>query len=103
NGFLRSVAVDMLTGSWDNYWFLKNNYYLYSDPRSGLFHYLPYDFDNIMGIWWDDIEPGADWATRDLYNWGSQSEARPLTDRILAQPFYVDRLSFFLEQLLEKV
>ncbi len=28
--YLRILAVDALTGSWDNYWFLKNNFYLVS-------------------------------------------------------------------------
>jgi spore coat protein CotH len=88
NGFLRSLAVDVLTGSWDNYWFLKNNYYLYNNPHSGLFEYIPYDFDNSFGIFWDGIENGADWGTRDLYNWGSQNELRPLTDRIMSRPAY---------------
>jgi hypothetical protein len=103
NSFLRSLAVDIVTGSWDNYWFLMNNYYLYNNPNTGLFVYIPYDFDNTFGIWFDGIEPGADWATRDLYNWGSQNEARPLTDRILSNPSYQDRLSYFIDQILADV
>ncbi len=100
NGFLRSLAVDVVTGSWDNYWYLKNNYYLYHNPRSGLFEYIPYDFDNSFGIWWEGIEGGLDWGTRNIYSWGS-SEARPLTDRLFEVQAFVDRYTFFVEQLLD--
>ena len=101
NGFLRSLAVDIVTGSWDNYSYLKNNFYLYYNPRTEVFEYIPYDFDNTFGIWWDGIEGGIDWATRDLYEWGNQHESRPLTDRILAVGVYQDRLSFYINRLLE--
>ena len=100
NGFLRALAVDIVTGSWDDYWYLQNNYYLYSNPRTGLFEYIPYDFDNTFGIWWDGIESGLDWGTRNIYNWGSQSQPRPLTDRILAVPSFVNRLTYFVQELL---
>lgn len=101
NGFLRSIAVDIVTGSWDNYLYLKNNFYLYFNPRTGVFEYIPYDFDNTFGIWWDFIEPGIDWASRDIYSWGNQHETRPLSDRILAVDTYVDRLSFYIDRLMQ--
>jgi len=37
NGFLKSLTIDVLTGSWDNYWFWKNNFYLYHNTQSGKF------------------------------------------------------------------
>lgn len=101
NGFLRSIAVDIVTGSWDNYLYLKNNFYLYFNPRTGVFEYIPYDFDNTFGIWWDFIEPGIDWADRDIYSWGNPNEDRPLSDRILSIDTYVDRLSFYIDRLMQ--
>jgi hypothetical protein len=102
NGFLRVLAVTTLTGSWDSYWFLKNNFYLYSNPNTGLFEYLPFDFDNIMGIWWEGIYPGLDWAGRDVYNWGhpDPNEHRPLAERILAVPEFRERYTMYLKLLL---
>jgi hypothetical protein len=102
NGFLRVLAVTTITGSWDSYWFLKNHYYLYAHPETGLFEFIPYDFDNIMGIWWEGIYPGLDWGTRDVYEWGhpDAAEARPLVDRILAVPEYRDRYTLYLRMLL---
>ncbi|MFQ5584479.1 MAG: CotH kinase family protein, partial [Calditrichia bacterium] len=102
NGFLRGFAVDVAVGSWDDYWFLKNNYYLYHNTATGKFEYIPYDYDNTFGIWWDNILPGTDWGTRNIYTWGHPSEPRPLTDRILSVPLFRDRFSFYLYRLLER-
>ncbi len=96
NGYLRVMAVDVAVGSWDNYWFLKNNYYLYFDPTSGKAHLIPYDYDNTFGIDW----VGGDWGTRDIYRWGHPDEQRPLTERLLAVPVFRDRYSFYLRKAL---
>jgi hypothetical protein len=100
NGFLKSLAVDVAVASWDDYWFLKNNYYLYHNTVTDKFEYIPYDYDNTFGIWWDAILPGLDWGTRDIYNWGSPNEPRPLVNRILAVNEFRNRFSFYLNRLL---
>ncbi len=100
NSLLRVLAVDIATGSWDNYWFLQNNFYLYHNTTTGLFEYIPYDYDNTFGIWWSGILSGVDWSTRNVYAWGHPTEARPLTRRILAVPEFRARLTFFLRRLL---
>ena len=76
---LKALAVDVLTGGWDDYWFLKNNYYLYHEPAGDRFRFIPYDTDNTFGIDWF----GRDWSTVDVYDFGS-SEPRPLVDRLFA-------------------
>lgn len=101
DGFLKAQAVTALTGSWDTYWFLKNNYYLYNNPATGKWHYVPFDFDNTFGIWWEGISPGLDWTTRDVYAWGHPGEPRPLMERILAVPEFRERYTFYLRELLE--
>jgi spore coat protein H len=98
--FLRVLAVDVAVGSWDDYWFLKNNYYLYHNPASGQFEFIPYDYDNTFGVWWDGILAGVDWGTRDIYNWGNPNEARPLVERIMEVPDFKNRFSYYLDQLL---
>ncbi len=103
NGFLRAQAVTVLLGSWDSYWFLKNNYYLYFNPASDRFEYIPFDFDNVVGIWWDGIFPGLNWTSRDVYQWGHPTESRPLTERILAAEVFRDRYTFYLKELLNTV
>ncbi len=101
NSFLKTMAVDAAVASWDNYWFLKNNYYLYRNTATGRFEFIPYDYDNTFGVWWDGILPGVDWGTRDVYNWGNPAESRPLVERLLDVARFRDRYSYFLKELVE--
>ncbi|MFT4603738.1 MAG: spore coat protein H [Rhodothermales bacterium] len=101
SGLLKAQAVTALTGSWDSYWFLKNNFYLYNNPATGKWHYVPFDFDNTFGIYWEGIWPDLNWATRDVYEWGHPSEERPLMTRIMAVPEFRERYTYYLRELLE--
>ncbi len=91
---LKYFAADVLLGSWDDYWSLMNNYYLYYEPGLNRFHWIPYDYDNTFGIDWSGIE----WAQADpydfpLYNSGS----RPLATRLMANQSYRNLYTHFLE------
>lgn len=97
DGVIRVMAVDILTGMWDDYMFNKNNFYLYHNPESERFEFIPYDYDNTFGIDWF----GVDWDVRDINNWGS-NESRPLTDRIFAIQKYRDRLHFYINKMLNE-
>ncbi len=88
--FLRWMALSALYGSWDDYRYLANNFYLYHDPRAGRFQFIPYDYDNTLGI---DFF-GINWATRTLNSW--DSSPRPLSTRILQVPRYRRRYNQFL-------
>lgn len=103
DGFLRAMAFETLIGHWDNYWFNQNNYYLYHDPLTGRFHYIPYDLDNTFGIWWDGAggERNVDWAERDVYEWGSGRERRILVERVLGIQEFRDRYSFYLQYFID--
>ena len=49
---LEQLALHVLKANWDNYSVNKNNYFLYNNPQTGLFEYIPYDLDNTWGINW---------------------------------------------------
>jgi hypothetical protein len=102
NAFLRILAVDIATGNWDDYWFNKNNFYLYHNTATGRFEYVPYDCDNTFGIWWTSIMTGVDWGTRPPLTWGHPTDVRPLTARILSVPAFRDRLVFYLRRLVDR-
>jgi spore coat protein H len=96
----RVLAVDALTGNWDTYRYLRNNYYLYHDPASGLMRWIPYDYDNNLGIDWFTV----DWATLNPYNWPVlDGNGRPLTAAVLSVPAYRDLYTHFLERGLEQL
>ena len=93
---LKVMAVDMITGMWDDYMFNNNNYYLYHNPETSQFELIPYDYDNTFGIDWFNI----DWGNRDVDQWGS-NDARPLTDRLFAIPKYRNRLHYYLRSFVQ--
>ena len=92
---LRTIAVTVAVGSWDDYWNNHNNWYLYFDRLdSGYrFYYIPYDFDYTLGTSGDTYFQ-KDAALKNPLNWGSA--AYPLIYRILQTPewrdYYVDCL-----------
>jgi spore coat protein H len=46
--FIAYWAMEAITGHWDSATGNANNYYVYNDPQSGLFHYLPWGADAAM-------------------------------------------------------
>jgi len=97
--YLKIAAIDVLTGNWDGYIFNKNNFYLYNDPKTGRFDYIPYDVDNTFGIDWFNIN----WATRNMYNWSNSNEQRPLFTRLMQVPEYKAQYSYYMKQLIDGV
>ena len=91
---LKYLATNVILGSWDDYWFLMNNYYLYHEPDRDIFHWIPYDYDNSMGIDWFGIE----WAETDPYTFEIMSGgSRPLVDRLLSNVKYRNLYTHFLD------
>jgi hypothetical protein len=98
-GFLRYYAVEVFTGHWDGYAYNKNNYYLYNDPETGVFHFLPYDPDNTLGIDW----MGRDWGDRDINDWPHHGEDRPLAERLMEINEYKDWYNFYINKLIAEI
>ena len=91
---LQYLAMNVLTGSWDDYRFLRNNFYLYHNPDDDLIYWLPFDYDNSFGIDWFNI----DWSTIDPYEYAViDDDSRPLTDYLFSQPRYRNLFSHFLQ------
>lgn len=91
---LKYFAVNVLTGNWDDYWFLRNNYYLYHQPDEDRFYWVPYDYDNSIGIDWFDI----DWTETDPFNFPIiDGDGRPLAERIMEHDEYRDLYTHFID------
>jgi len=93
---LRAMVFDVLSGNWDGPHYNKNNFYLYSNPQSGKFEYIPYDLDNTLGIDWLN----KDWGNRNIYNWANSGENRPLFNKILSNPELRNRFSYYMDQFI---
>ena len=97
---LQYFAINIITGSWDDYRFLRNNFYIYHNPSDDLIHWIPYDYDNTFGIDWFDI----DWSTIDPYNYPViDNDGRPLTEFIFSNDRYRDIYTHFLEFYLNEL
>ena len=113
--FLRWAGVNLLLGSWDNYYATPSNYYLYNSGRAGAgrdvrdapyFTFIPWDYDNCLGI--DYF--GTQWQYTDILDWPSNTEAYwryharsriPLVQNLLRNPhyrgYYLDHLAYLLD------
>ncbi len=98
HSYLKILAVEIMTGHWDNYGFNQNNYYLYHNPVDDKFYYIPYDMDNTFAV---DFFGNPDFAEHDMYEWYDDDRTRPLTQRLMSLQRYRRLLSFYMEELLE--
>ena len=67
---MRTYAVNVAVGMWDDLWNNGNNYYLYfttSDKFDYKVYFIPYDYDNSLGT-----SNAYDAAKKDPYNWGDK-------------------------------
>ena len=93
-GVLKYFAMNVLMGSWDDYWSLMNNYYLYHDSAKDIFQIIPYDYDNSLGISWANIN----WTTANPYNFPKVvGGPRPLAEKLMANGQYRNLYTHFVE------
>ncbi len=115
HAFLRWASVNLLLGSWDNYFKTPSNYYLYNSGRQGAendfmqspyFTFIPWDYDNCLGI--DYF--GTQWQYTDILDWASNtSRQRPERDRsriplvrnLLRNRYYRQYYLDYLEHLID--
>lgn len=95
---LRTYAVNVIVGMWDDYWNNSNNYYLYfnsTDKENYKVFLIPFDYDNTLGT---SLNCGiqSDSGVQDPLNWGN-TNSNPLIGKILKfddyRKIYVDALN----------
>lgn len=74
--FLKTYAVNVMCGMWDDYWNNQNNFYFYFDA-TGKFYFIPFDYDNTLGTSLIMSDSGR----RDLLKWGDSRN--PLVAKLL--------------------
>lgn len=55
--YLRTLAVDVATNNWDSNLQHGRNWYLYEDTETGIFHWIPWDYNLALG---GDLFGGGD-------------------------------------------
>jgi len=94
--YLKCIAMDILTANWDGPIYNKNNFYLYHNPSTGKFEYIPYDLDNTFGIQWF-----GEWTDRNIYAWAQNGEPRPIYNRIIQNDTYRRQFTYYINRFLE--
>ena len=96
---LRTYAVNVVVGMWDDYWNNSNNYYIYfnsSDKNNYKFFLIPYDYDNTLGTsHYCGVQ--EDSARHNPLQWGDTNRS-PLIGKILA---FDDYRAIYVEALNE--
>ena len=96
---LRTYAVNVAVGMWDDYWNNCNNYYIYfnsSDKNNYKFFFIPFDYDNTLGTS-SHCGVQSDSGRHDPLNWGDTGR-NPLIGKILK---YDDYRAIYVEALKE--
>jgi len=99
--FLKTVAVNVVLGMWDDYWNNCNNFYIYfnsTDPGKYKFFFIPYDYDNILGTCMA-CGVQTDAGRHDPFNWGKTT--RPLINRVLACDDYREMYRQYMLELVD--
>ena len=97
--FLKTQAINVAVGMWDDYWNNANNYYLYfsnKDPKDYKVWLIPYDYDNTLGT---SLNCGvqSDSGRQDPLKWGHSSY--PLATKILQNETWRAKYVSYLKAL----
>jgi len=98
---LKTYAVNVAVGMWDDYWNNANNYYIYFNGK-GLddykFFFIPYDYDNTLGT---SLRCGAqdDAGRQSPLNWGNDDNR--LIARILKFNDFKAKYITYLKELVD--
>ncbi len=96
--YLKTLAMEVLVGHWDNYFCNKNNYFLYHNTKTGKFEYMPYDMDNTFGVQWG--YPNIN--NRNIHNWGNKNASpAPLTYKLFGITKYKRDFEFYIRDFLK--
>lgn len=96
NLFLKTYAVNVMVGMWDDYWNNSNNFYFYFDA-AGKFYFIPYDYDNTLGTSLLMTDSGI----QNPLTWG-KSDQNPLVSKVLSIPEYKTLYIKYLNDLIDK-
>ena len=98
---LRTYAVSVAVGMWDDYWNNANNYYLYFTTED-LYDYkvylLPYDYDNTLGTS-SQCGVQSDAGRQDPLHWGQ--DGNPLIRRLLEYDDFKAKYLSYLRELVD--
>lgn len=97
DAYLKTMAMEVLVGHWDNPLYNKNNAYVFIPTNGSRLEIMAYDVDNTMGIDW----LGEDWGEKNIYSWAEPSNDRPLFYNLMTQSNYKTRYGYHMKQWMQ--
>jgi spore coat protein H len=91
--FLKTYAVNVMAGMWDDYWVNSNNFYFYFAANNKAY-FIPYDYDNSLGT---SLILNNSGTQNPLY-WGPSS-GKPLINKILAIDEFKEKYKKYIKEL----
>ena len=95
--FVRSQAVNVAVGMWDDYWVNANNYYFYFD-QDHKFYFIPYDYDNTLGTT-RELGELKNAGTQDPLKCGTM-EKRLLITKVFSFEKYKENYKKYLKEIM---
>lgn len=98
---LKTYAVNVALGMWDDYWNNSNNYYLYfttEDLTNYKVYFIPYDYDNSLGTT-SQCGNQSDAGRQDPLQWGLNTN--PLIQRLMDYDDFRTIYINYLKQLVD--
>lgn len=92
--FLKTYAVNVVVGMWDDYWSNSNNFYFFFDT-DGKFYFIPYDYDNTLGT-----SSMMNSGTQDMTKWGALNQSRMLMYKVLSIPEFMTKYKAYIKELV---
>lgn len=100
---LRTYAVNVTVGMWDDYWNNGNNYYMYFNgggTEGYKFYFIPYDYDNTLGTSGTGMRL-SDSGRDTPFKWGTNAQ-HPLIHKVLeCDTKYKDLYVSYLRELID--
>lgn len=94
DGFLRFAAANSLISNLDSFFGLGHNYFLYLNPKTNRFHFIPWDLDLSFGSMNFGGGDSVEWAISTPYTGKNR-----LTERVLAMKEHNDAYRGHLKSL----
>ncbi|KAI9033947.1 coth protein-domain-containing protein [Phycomyces nitens] len=99
DSFLRSMALEVLMGYSDGYITMANNYYIYFEPKSSRYIYIPSDIDMTLG---SSFFKASD-VTSGNYSTYPSFHTRPLLNKILQVPGFKSQFEDLIYTITKKL
>lgn len=90
--FLKWLAVNTTIQNWDTYGNMTHNYYLYNNPKDGLFTWIPWDNNEAL-------QTGKQGGSLSI-SCSEVSSSWPLISYLLDEPVYIAKYKTYLGQVI---